>query len=154
VLRRLFLVLGSALALSACAYQGPSLGGLLPGYPSLRVQFGQKVFRTVVNGYQWTSFGQTTIADAAYRPAKGLPVDVAAPGEVALLAFSQQPSAMQMTVWHRGKVMAERNLTGLQFVLPRRQGEYTYEIAAHWGASYVNYDFAVRCVAGRPPSAP
>lgn len=116
-----------------------------PERPTVSVVIGNQEVAASVNGYQWPNMGGgITVADAASVPAKGLKPYVAAPGAKARLQFSQDPNTIDLTTWHQGRLLSRHTLKSLEFPVPNHSGTYFYEVEAHYGRNYVDYDFAVR----------
>ncbi len=138
------LVLLMALLLGAVACGG--------GRPSLAALAGSERIAAVPNGYQWTSFGQTDIADPASVPAAGLTPHVVAPGSIVLLVFSAPPDSVVMAAWRDGRSVPSPALAGLTFRVPSARGTYAFQVHASYGEDYADFDFAlaVRSGTGSP----
>jgi hypothetical protein len=58
-----------------------------------------------------------------------------------VLQFSDRPGAVEVAEWRDGVYVGDRPLRGSSFRLPTEPANYTFEITAHWGVDYANYDF-------------
>lgn len=113
------------------------------GPPHASVLIGTQQVQSVLNGYQWTSGNHSIIGDAASDPAANLTVYEAISGQEVRVGFDKSPSSVVLSMWSKGTKVKEQNLSQSSFSLPNSAGVYTYEITAHWGNNYVNYDFEV-----------
>lgn len=111
--------------------------------PQLTVIVGKQQIDTVLNGYQWSAPGLTSVADAANRPAANLPTHHAPAGAAAKVQFPGKQDALDLSEWRNGVYVGQTPLTGITFNLPKQPANYAFEVTVHWGTSYANYDFDV-----------